>query len=380
MFDGCAVKPGPTLTIVGIKDSETLHLEDGTVVRLVGALAPRRPLRAFAKLPVASEKTGTTSALEQSPWPLAEEANAALAALVVGRSATLWTDTISNSQNQKFRLDGTGSRIPLPQFPRDRYGRVLAQVTIAPTAQSDQPTQRQIWLQAALVRAGLARVYSATDARACVPQLLKHEVTARTRHKPLWRHASYAVRKATRPDVLNAYMHSFQVVEGRVRKVARYRNTTYLNFGMHWRTDFTLVVEGKALRFLKARGLNVHDLEGHRVRVRGWVETRDGPMMRLTHAEQLERLDPHAAPATLYESGALAAFDRLRSGRLGRERSPGAGTADIEPTPRRSKAKRKTGHSGMTRRKQKTSPPRARRARTNATRPKPPEDPLMLSM
>jgi len=41
---------------------------------------------------------------------------------------------------------------------------------------------------------------------------------------------------------------------------------------------------------LKAQGIDVRAFAGKRLRVRGWIEWRNGPMVRLTHAEQIEVL------------------------------------------------------------------------------------------
>jgi len=40
-FEPCTLVPGPTQTVARVLDAETLVLDDGTAVRLIGALAPR---------------------------------------------------------------------------------------------------------------------------------------------------------------------------------------------------------------------------------------------------------------------------------------------------------------------------------------------------
>ncbi|MGI9406125.1 MAG: thermonuclease family protein [Hyphomicrobiaceae bacterium] len=229
------------------------------------------------------------------PWPPARMARERLADLVLGRSVTLWV-------GRKGRTRGL--RQAPQNLPRDRYGRVLAHVTTA--AQSGEES---VWVQAALLRSGAARFYSAVDARACVRQLRHHEAAARRKRLGIWRHASYAVRRASRPDELLSYAHTFQVVEGRVSRVARYRRHTYINFGRYWKTDFTLVVEGGAHRLFGKTDALLKRLEGHRIRVRGWIERKDGPMMQLTHPEQIEVTGKGDSGV---ESGRLAAFDRKR--------------------------------------------------------------------
>ena len=59
-----------------------------------------------------------------------------------------------------------------------------------------------------------------------------------------------------------------------------------------WRTDFTVEIEGRdRKRFIEA-GLDPASLQGRRIRVRGWVDWRNGPMIQATHPEQIEILDP----------------------------------------------------------------------------------------
>jgi micrococcal nuclease len=50
------------------------------------------------------------------------------------------------------------------------------------------------------------------------------------------------------------------------------------------------VIEAPALRLFEADGLDPLQLEGALVRIRGWVDDRDGPRIELTHPEQLEVL------------------------------------------------------------------------------------------
>ena len=72
---------------------------------------------------------------------------------------------------------------------------------------------------------------------------------------------------------------------------AEVRTGVYLNFEEDWREDFTIFI---AKRDLKRFGGKAHELgllEGANIRVRGWLGFRNGPMIEITHPEQLERLD-----------------------------------------------------------------------------------------
>jgi endonuclease YncB( thermonuclease family) len=235
----CVLQPGPTHAVARVLDGETLALDDGTEVRLIGALSPR-PFDAAA---------------DASFWPPEREAVAELERLVLGRSV---------------ELGFAGRRT-------DRYGRLLAHVFV-------RSGQERIWVQAHLLRTGHARAYSLPDSAACMAELMAHERPAREARKGLWDHAAYQIRPAERTRELLRRRSSFQLVEGRVVRAASVRGQVYLNFGENWREDFTASVR----RRFQPAGLDFRALEGRRVRVRGWIERRAGPAIEVRHPSQIE--------------------------------------------------------------------------------------------
>ena len=64
----------------------------------------------------------------------------------------------------------------------------------------------------------------------------------------------------------------------------------YLNFARDWKSDFTVSVARKDVSAFTAEGIDLKALAGKRVRVRGWVIWRNGPMIEATHPEQIELL------------------------------------------------------------------------------------------
>ena len=235
-----AFERGDWVRVAEIVDGDTLRIADGRQVRLVGLQAPKLPLgrKGF------------------SAWPLADAAKAALSRLALGK---------------RVRLAYGGRRI-------DRHQRILAHL-----ADSDGQ-----WIQAALLAAGMARVYSFRDNRTAVRTMYRIETEARQARRGIWNHPFYRVR--TSGELLRD-IGSFQVAEGRVRAVATVRGTTYLNFGADWRSDFTVMLRGRSLRLFRRAGMPPTGLEGRRIRVRGWLRKRNGPMIEATHPEQIETLD-----------------------------------------------------------------------------------------
>lgn len=240
-----ALRMTPGGTVLEVTDGDTLVLDSGVVVRLIGTQAP--------KLPLGREGFPT--------WPLAPEAKSALEAIAL---------------NKSVRLGYGGEDV-------DRYDRALAHVFVT-TPQGEQ------WAQQAMVAQGLARVYSFPDNRACLDLLLAAEGRARAGGLGIWSDPYYSVRAADRPEQLLARAGHYELVEGRVLLADRSGGRVYLNFGRFWKQDFTAVIEAAALRLFAQDGFDPLVLEGALVRVRGWVDDRDGPRIEVTHPEQIEVL------------------------------------------------------------------------------------------
>ena len=232
--------------VEAVIDGQTLRLDSGLEVRLIGAGAPVRP----------------ADLSDHHPWPLAETSRSSL---------------MSMAADKPVRLFYGGRK-------RDRNGRALAHVFVISDA-------ARLWLQGELVRRGLARVYSFGDNRACILDLLDREDRARTAGRGLWSDQAYAVRKALDVTRLTDDRGSFQVIEGKVHAVARVRGRAYLNFEANWRRDFTASLSIAADKRLMKSGLNADHLQDKRIRVRGWIERRNGPLVAITHREQIEILD-----------------------------------------------------------------------------------------
>jgi hypothetical protein len=92
------------------------------------------------------------------------------------------------------------------------------------------------------------------------------------------------------PETAPRFVDSFQLVEGRVVAAKQARNQVFLNFGPDRKTDFTVRIDAAALKLWRAAGIDPLTLEGARLRVRGWLRSWNGPLIEVTHPEQVERL------------------------------------------------------------------------------------------
>ena len=235
---------GPGGIVASVTDGDTVVLDNDVVVRLIGMQAPK----------LALDRDDFVD------WPKAAESKAALERLVLG---------------QKVRVRHGGERI-------DRHGRTLGQLFV--TGDSE------VWVQQRMIAGGWGRVYSFPDNRACVTQLLDVEMQARLNKLGIWADPYYLVRRADRPADFAGRPGYYELVEGRVLQAEVAQGRVYLNFGRSWKEDFTAVLDRAALRLFSGAGLDPLKLEGALVRIRGWVDERDGPRVEITHPEQVEVL------------------------------------------------------------------------------------------
>jgi endonuclease YncB( thermonuclease family) len=237
-----SLEPSETGHVVEVIDGDTVLLEDGRQVRLVGIQAPKLAL-------------GRPNFPD---WPLADESRDQLAAMVMDQTVSLAYGGLSE----------------------DRHGRLLAHMV------SDDG----LWIQGALLGSGMARVYSFADNRTAVLDMLALEEAARADGMGIWALPYYAIRSATEP--LDDYVDTFQLVEGQVVDAAQVRGRIFLNFGTDYRTDFTVTVAPDDARDVAASDEDLDAFENEWIRVRGWVGSRNGPQIVVTHPEQIEIIQP----------------------------------------------------------------------------------------
>ncbi|HUO90953.1 MAG TPA: thermonuclease family protein [Rhizomicrobium sp.] len=157
----------------------------------------------------------------------------------------------------------------------DRYDRVRGQLFGADGT----------WIQLALLKRGLARVYVAPDRTECASELFAAEAAARAAHVGLWSAPAYAVRT---PDSVAPDVGTFQIVEGKVVSASLRSGRAYLNFGGNWRGDFTVTVDPDDMRNFRATGVDPRSYVGQIIRVRGIVQTRNGPEIEAANPQSIE--------------------------------------------------------------------------------------------
>jgi len=227
--DGCKLTAIGSANVAVVRDGRTLLLADGRELRL--------------------------AAIE-----VADGSRAALQALVAGHPLRL------------ERLE--------PEH--DRYGRLVAFAFIGDNQQS---------VQQAMLEHGHARVSARVGDKACADALLSAERAARVARRGLWADPNFAPLSAENLTRLQAERGRFALVEGKVLSVRESGATIYVNFGRRWTRDFTVIILRRLSRAFTAAGIEPKKLEGRRIRVRGWLEQRGGPIITAEAPEQIELAD-----------------------------------------------------------------------------------------
>ena len=224
--EACKLPGLGTATVAGVRDGRTLLLTDGRELRL--------------------------AAIEAN-----DASGAALNTLAAGKM---------------LRLEKLGPE-------QDRYGRVVA------IAYTDDAREL---LQQVMLAQGEARVSARVGDRPCAELLLKAERAARAAARGLWAHPNFAPLPSHDVTGITAVRGQFALIEGKVLSVRESGATIYVNFGRRWTQDFAVTILKRHRRDFAAANIDPKELEGRRIRVRGWVEQRRGPMMEASVPEQIE--------------------------------------------------------------------------------------------
>ena len=232
----CGAEPMPGGRVDRVIDGRSFVLADGREIRLAALEVP----------PAGGASAAGTAA------------RAALASMVAGETVEL------------------RSAAAAP----DRYGRALAYAFTA--------GERTHSVGHALLARGHARAGAEIGDPACAAELLSQERVARTAKIGLWGEPQYAIMAAGDLAGLVAGQGHFAVVEGKVLSVRESGGTIYVNFGRRWSQALTVTISKRQERIFSDAGLAPKAFENRRLRVRGWIEVRNGPRIEASRPEQIE--------------------------------------------------------------------------------------------
>jgi endonuclease YncB( thermonuclease family) len=232
----CGAETMPAGRANHVIDGRSFMLDDGREIRLAALAAP----------PADTSAAGPA-------------ARAALARLLTGETVTLRRATVAP----------------------DRYGRVVAY----PFTAGEGATRSVVH---AMLAAGQARLGVEAGDPACMVELLSQEQKARIAKLGLWRDAQYGILAAGDLTGLVAAQGHFAIVEGKVLSVRESGGTIYVNFGRRWSQALTVTISKRQERIFSGAGREPKTLENRRLRVRGWIEVRNGPRIEASRPEQIE--------------------------------------------------------------------------------------------
>jgi endonuclease YncB( thermonuclease family) len=222
-------------------------------------------------LPVAG--TGTVAAIRDGRTLM----------LTDGREVRLAGIEVAGRGGDALRALADGQIVQLRSGPgADRYGRLVAYAALHGVSRT---------LQEALLAQGEALVSARIGEKPCAEALFAAEKAGRAAKRGLWADPNFAPLSSENLPGLEAARGRFALVEGRVLSVRESGATVYMNFGRRWTRDFTVTLLKRQQRTFAAAGLDVKQLEGRSIRVRGVIERRGGPIIDAAAPEQIELVD-----------------------------------------------------------------------------------------
>ena len=229
------LEPGERGRVVRVIDGDSLVLDTGQSVRLVGIEAPSGPYR------------------DRQSQPFHEKSKRLLEDMVLGREVQLHYGGLT----------------------RDRYDRALAH------AQTIDALGPAYWLNAEMVRRGGARVRVYPDTAVANEPLLEFEREARRQDAGLWQSPDYRIPQAR--DVPAGFT-GFHLIRAHVSDMQG-------SDGFGAVCDLRLGEAGLVLQIQRAAAALCQEAQGRTVLARGYV--RDG-RMEITHPLNLEYADTPA--------------------------------------------------------------------------------------
>jgi hypothetical protein len=195
-----------------------------------------------------------------------------------------------------------GIRLPLDDggaLARDALGQLSALALAGPLILAAAPPKQDrydrlrvqafgaTWLQAELLRRGLARVQIAPDRQECAADLYKAEKDAREARRGLWALPAFAPRNADKVPLSDA--GSFQIVEGKVVNAASHDGRVFLDFSADYRSGFSAIIAPEDHKAFRKMNPRPEELAGHTIRLRGMVEEFGGrPEIALSNPSEIE--------------------------------------------------------------------------------------------
>lgn len=228
------------LRVREIINGKSFILESGDKVRLASIQVPN------------VQEQDTPGHYGRPGEPMGEEAKKALSGMILGK---------------KIRIDYNPGK-------RDRHNRLLGQVY-------DEAGK---WIQGEMLQKGYAMVYSFNDdSPTLITDMLAREKIAIQQKSGIWANPYYRI---ITPEETGEFINRFKLVSGEIASVNESHDNIYLNFNKEWRGRFAVFISHKNHQAFDIGWLK--SLTGKKLRVRGWINYHNAPMMTIDHPGQLE--------------------------------------------------------------------------------------------
>ena len=162
----------------------------------------------------------------------------------------------------------------------DRYERLPAEVFAD-----------DVWVQDKMVRMGLLRVLPERQTDPCIPQMLSAENDAIRTKAGHWGDGQYRVRT---PDQVTRSAAQFEVVEGEIWRARLDRGREVIEFTNA--SSFRVTLSPQVVRSLRENRTDFRRLRGRMLRVHGWLDANDPPMMEISTPEAVQVFTRAARP------------------------------------------------------------------------------------
>ena len=166
---------------------------------------------------------------------------------------------------------------------RDRWGRAAAQLYLPP----ERPGLPPDWVQGVLVAKGLARIWPEAERNPCWKELAATETAARQERRGLWAAGDTAEWIGDKDKVLAA-AGARGVFRGRVTGIGQGRASYFINFGRAQAGIPSLRVPKRLQHDLKQAGIELEQLRGRMIRIRGIATAGSQTYVAVSQAEQIE--------------------------------------------------------------------------------------------
>jgi micrococcal nuclease len=180
------------------------------------------------------------------------------------------------TQFNKNLVEAKNVRIEFDIDKKDRYGRLLGYCFVDGK-----------FVNKELLEKGYAVLYTYPPNVKYVEVLAKAQKKARQNNRGMW-----GVYQAISHQEAHRFINQIRTIKGKVINTYQSDKCTYLNFGLNYKTDFTVVIFNNTLDYFQKKGINPADFyRGKTVEVSGRIREYNGPEIIVNSPEEIRVIE-----------------------------------------------------------------------------------------